>query len=298
MTPSHHPPEITLDRLPVHSPWPSRLLGLDPWQTRTKSREEVLREFEQDRWGALLAKLRSQPEIRRFSDALSLATEEAGVTPAFDRGRLILLPVKEAALQLYAQVADAVLQEHSAGQTIVDLGAGWGGVLLTIASRARKTRSPFVGAELTESGRQILTYLASVEDLPVTAVACDFLRRPVMDPPPPPGAIVFTSYALHYLEPIDPSLFDEIASWRPALVLHFEPCLDHYPTDSLLGLMQRRYVTLNGYSTTILSALLQAQRRGVLELEQAEGPIFGTNALLPYSLLTWRPARRADMGAQ
>lgn len=47
--------KYTLDDLPRFSPWPARLLGLEPWGQRTKSSDEILREYEHENWGPLLA---------------------------------------------------------------------------------------------------------------------------------------------------------------------------------------------------------------------------------------------------
>ena len=42
---------VTLNDLPRFSPWPARLLGIDKWDQRQKTPEEVTREFEHDKWG-------------------------------------------------------------------------------------------------------------------------------------------------------------------------------------------------------------------------------------------------------
>ena len=50
---------MTIDDLPKYSPWPKRLLSQDPFEVKNKSEKEVLREFEDERWGGLLEKVRA-----------------------------------------------------------------------------------------------------------------------------------------------------------------------------------------------------------------------------------------------
>lgn len=50
--------KFTLDDLPRFSPWPRRLLGLETWQQRQKTSEEISREYENEKWGSLLNQLR------------------------------------------------------------------------------------------------------------------------------------------------------------------------------------------------------------------------------------------------
>ena len=54
--------QFDIDDLPRLSPWPARLLGLEPWEQRHKTPEDITREYEHEKWGPLLTKVR---EIER-----------------------------------------------------------------------------------------------------------------------------------------------------------------------------------------------------------------------------------------
>ena len=51
--------EITIDQLPQYSTWPLRLLRLEDFQQKTRTAVEVLREYDQDKWSAVLRYLKS-----------------------------------------------------------------------------------------------------------------------------------------------------------------------------------------------------------------------------------------------
>ena len=71
----------SLDELPKFSKWPARLLGLEPWETKEKTAEEIEREFGREKWGALLEKFRSTPGSR-LEDVDRWAAGDATMTLA------------------------------------------------------------------------------------------------------------------------------------------------------------------------------------------------------------------------
>ena len=43
--------KLSMNELASWSPWPARLLSLDPFKIRHKTTEAVIREFGDDKWG-------------------------------------------------------------------------------------------------------------------------------------------------------------------------------------------------------------------------------------------------------
>ena len=46
--------EISLNELPMYTDWVKKLLSLDEFEIRYKSKREIQREFEDEKWGPLL----------------------------------------------------------------------------------------------------------------------------------------------------------------------------------------------------------------------------------------------------
>jgi hypothetical protein len=66
---------FTVDDLARYSPWPARLLGQSPWETRRKSPAEIDREFGVEKWGRMLERARSAGTPVGLDEANSWLTE-------------------------------------------------------------------------------------------------------------------------------------------------------------------------------------------------------------------------------
>ena len=102
----------------------------------------------------------------------------------------------------------------------------------------------------------------------------------------PENAIIFTSYSVHYVPWLHVDFLDFLADFKPRAVIHFEPCYEYYPKESLHGLMCRRYVELNDYNRN-LATLVESRR----ELDKASLRVrknmLGSNPFLPASVIEW-----------
>src|SRR6266581_3439119 len=80
---------IEIDDLPKHSPWPKRLLSQEPFAVKSKTEKEVLREFEDEKWGSLLKKalVLESPTLRDIEEAYANTN---GASPCYDAGNFYL----------------------------------------------------------------------------------------------------------------------------------------------------------------------------------------------------------------
>jgi hypothetical protein len=278
----------SLDDLPRFSPWPARLLGLSPWQPRPKTAENVRQEFEQEKWGPLLARVAGRQPT---PDLAEVERELLGATPCLSlrSGTLVESTLLDAQ-HAYRALAAEVLARHWPAPALVELGCGYGSVLLDVARRAPFTGAALHGGEFTSSGRELTRLLGQAQGTPVTVGTCDFALPEVTDLVVPEGALIFTSYATPYVRELADSFVDALLARRPRAVVHLEPLYEHCG-EGLLGLMQRRYIELNDYNRNLLTLLRRREELGHLTLVEETRQVFGTNALLPVSVVVWRPGR-------
>jgi hypothetical protein len=152
-----------------------------------------------------------------------------------------------------------------------------------------------VAGEYTASGLKLLRLLAAAEGLRLSAGRCDLGPPALGGLEVPPGALVFTSYAACYVLEAAADLVAALCAWRPRAVIHFEPCYEHCDPRTLLGLMRRRYIDVNGYNRNLVTLLHRQQERGVIRILKEQPAVFGANPLLAASVLVWSPAAgRAD----
>src|SRR5579872_208431 len=278
---------VSLDLLPAYSPWPARLLGLEPFQQKAKSPAEITREFDVEKWGALLSEVRQQPScpsIEALEDRLAQGQPEALCSVD---GRLELLNPAVARKQYIDLIASAI-GERLPAPAIVELGCGYGSVLLTLARRFDNAGVRFIGGEFTRSGVELCGLLAASSGIDATVGHCDFNASPMTQLDIPAGSILFTSFATMYVADFEPAL-QSMFALRPSAVIHFEPCIDHCEQQSMLGLLRRKYIIANDYNRNIISVLREHQARGEIRMFQELPNVFGSNPLLPASMIRWAP---------
>jgi hypothetical protein len=280
--------EFTVDDLPRFSPWPARLLGLTPWQPRKKTASEVTREFDRDKWGALLERYRAAGGTATLDTVEEwwLENEPAGLCSIGNR--LELLPAKQA-LARHVQLVAATLQRFLPVTSIVELGAGYGSVILRLAADTRFRGIAMSAAEYTGSGVALIELLAAAQHSGLQAGRCDLSADPFTDLAIPAGSIVFTCMAAHYIAELDAAFVETFRLLKPQLVVHFEPCYEHCDVDTLIGALRRRYIEVNDYNRNLVSLLHSHVARGDLRILEETPAAMGVNPLLPVSVIAWQP---------
>jgi hypothetical protein len=284
ITPRRNP---SLDELAAHSPWPARLLGLAPWDPKLKTPAEVTREYEDEKWGPLWQQVQGE------AGPVTLATinswfEETGLEFCSQESEFVLLTATEAN-HTWLDLVAKQLKTWLPAPALVELGCGYGNVLLSMAKRFALDAREIIAGEFTKSGVELVNYLARQEKLRVTSGRCDLSAPGITSLPIPPDSVIYTSYATHYVRHFTPRFVEDLCSFGPRIVIHFEPCYEHTGSDSLIGLMRRRYIEINDYNRNLITVLETAEREGRIRICTQSPNVFGRNPLLPASLIAWRP---------
>lgn len=278
---------FTVDDLPRFSPWPARLLGLAAWEPRKKTPAEVNREFERDKWGALLERYVSAGGNATLEsvEGWILGSDEPSLCTIGERFEL--QRPRECLGRHYQLVADT-LQRLLPASCIIELGAGYGGAVLRLATDERFAATPLYAAEYTGSGRELLERLARATGVAVQIGRCDLSKASMCDLEPPPGGVVFTCMAAHYVPELADPFVDALKRFRAQAVVHFEPCYEHFDPRSLTGVLRRRYVEVNDYNRNLISLLRRHAASGSIAILEEHPAVIGANPLLPISVIVWR----------
>lgn len=208
-----------------------------------------------------------------------------------DGPHLFETTAKDAHLR-YRDFVAGILKEYLPASAIVELGAGYGSVIVDMARRPEFAGVPAFGLELTATGAQLIKHMSAVENVNVTVGECDMLAKPVTDLAVPHGAVVFTSYAACYEPRLQKSFVSGLAKLRARAVVLIEPCYEHCDDSTLLGLLRRRYIELNDYNTNLATLLLEESEAGSVKILDERKAAFGPNPLLAASVIVWEPAER------
>ena len=281
--------ELTINDLPKYSHWPQTLLSSHKSVGKEKNIAEIHREFEVEKWGSLLAQVNESSGTLLIDQVDELHTDTGKQTMAYQNGKLEVCPVKEILQQYYHTLARLFRPHVGTSSAIVDLGCGYGSVLLHLAEMGVWENKPLYAADYSASGVAVAKQVASNHGLYLTTGLCDFTDKQVVKMDIPEGALIFTSYSMFYQRNYPASLLDGLIACKPARIINIEPCYEHYDTDTLWGLLSRRYVEYNDYNLDILTWLRNAESEKRIRLHAVHPLIHGINPLLIASAFEWSP---------
>lgn len=273
---------IPLSELPRYSPWPARLLGLEPWSRVERRIEHVDAEYEQDKYARVLDYCERTPGAS-FEDVLWHSIGEPREAPLCVAAgeKLLLTTMGEAFAREHAVVLEALVPLLRRGDAVVELGSGFGPNLHRL--REAFPDASYLGGDYSGNAVRVASLVhgggIAVERLDLYDDAYPLLERAAGE------LVVFSSHALEQVQDVG-HVLDVLGAQRERIrsVVHFEPAYDLYG-DTLLGLLRRRYAEVNDYNRELLAEL---RARPEVELVRVEPNVFGINPLHPRSVIEWR----------
>ncbi len=278
--------QISFNELANFSEWPKLLLSPELLQLKPKTSEEVTREFEYEKWGKLLGEA-AQVSIMNIKQLEELSSDFNSKIPCVIDGDFVLGNGLEV-LNYQIELMHSVIKPHLSGASaLVELGAGFGSKILGMAERFDLRSTPLVAAEYTASGAKLIKSVAQSSGIKVNVGRCDFRNASVDPLLVPEGAVIFTSYAAHYVPSYTGQFIKYLTDMKPKVVIHFEPFYEHYAMDNIHGLMCRRYVEVNDYTQNLGTVLSEGGRAGLVQIINTQRNVFGDNPFLPISIVEW-----------
>jgi hypothetical protein len=206
-------------------------------------------------------------------------------------GSLELLSAKEAH-QRYIDLVENVLTPYLPASALVELGAGYGNIILALGKRQPLAEMRIIAGEYTASGVELIERLARAEGVKIEVGHCDFALPTIADFFIPENAVIFTSYATPCVPKLPTEFVTALSAYRPQAVVNIEPCYEYCDTKSLLGLMRRRYIEVNDYNTNLLTLLYDRRQEGLIRILEERPCVFGSNPLLAASVIVWAPEKQ------
>lgn len=279
--------EYCVNDLPKYSLWPARLLGLEKWEQKIKTPEEITREFEYEKWGQLLEKVEKINVPLSVEDVDEWSSQDDSHQLYSIGKHLVLLSYREAQKK-YLDLLEKILKKYLPASALIELGAGYGSVIIPLARRKPFCNIPIYAGEYTVSGTKLIQILSQSEKKQIMAGHCDFNLPDFLDFEIPPGGIIFTSYSTHYLPKMTNKFIESFLSLNPKVIINIEPCYDHFAGNTLIDLMRRRYIEVNDYNRNLVTLLKEYERNGKIEILEELPLLFGTNPFLPCSAMVWK----------
>ncbi|MDH3975351.1 MAG: hypothetical protein OEV42_13805 [Deltaproteobacteria bacterium] len=277
-----------INDLPRFSPWPARLFGIDPWETKQKTPQEIDREYGCEKWGKLLEEIQESEKEVLIDEVDQKFYKNPQNSLCSFGNQFELLPTLEAH-QRYKRLVQNTIENYLPASAIVELGAGYGSLILDYVKQDRFAGLRFIAGEYTNSGIELIKKLSYAQHSEVEVVHCDFNASPAVNGEIPKDSIVFTSWAIACVSTLQSDFFKYLCDSCIKVAIHVEPCYEHYTPDTLIGLMRRQYIKINGYNSGFITSLYKQQSQGVIEILEEKPAVMGINALAPVSIIVWRP---------
>lgn len=278
---------IALPNLPQFSAWPARLLGLDFFEQKVKSKENILKEYDQTKWGKLLQDFHKY-NWQTFEEFHKFVFQDIGIVPVYWKGNLLLVDLEKERI-LEAELLSQVIELFGLDKTIVELGCGYGEILFSLAKQDKYKNIEFIGCELTKSGIELTRMIAERYGFAVKTDFFDFEDESTVQDNIPKDALIYTAFSTVMIPELSQGLIERLIAYHPKAVIHLEPIYPQNNTDNLLSLMIKRYMQVNDYNTNLMKLLRKAEEKGMIKILVATDPILGGNPLLPASLIIWQP---------
>ena len=258
-----------------------------PKKLSKKTKKEVIREFEKETYKKIYKRIKNKKNIS-LTEVERLQAAYAIKSPFVYLNNYYYGTGKEKlkkTLTIYAKAIKPHLKDASA---LVELGAGFGSKIFGLAELLNVQKIPLYAFELTRSGQKLLEVLSLKLKKKLLSGFCDLRTGKVAKIKIPQNSVIFTSYALHYvpngsLERIYKFLCDQDAK----SIIHFEPCAIKHKKMTIHNKLCNKYLEINNYNSQILDFFQQKKRNKQIDLKVQKN-IFGSNPLLPFSIIEWR----------
>lgn len=277
---------LAINDLAKYSVWPKRIIGYEDFAKKKKTSDEIIREYNFEKWGVLLNKIKSSNG--GLEDLLSFSYNRVDIFPILIENEIILQNQFNA-FEYYIYLIIQTLKQYLPIYNLVELGAGSGNIILSLAKHESLKNINFYAGEYTQNGIDLIKLVAGKENIDIDIGKSDFTADKIIDFKIPNNSVLFTSFATMYVPKLDNKFINGILGLNPSIVINFEPCYEYYEKDTILGLMQKRYIKLNDYNTNMASLLLEQQRKGKIKILDVQKNIYGSNPFLPMSIIVWKP---------
>jgi hypothetical protein len=277
--------KINFGDLPRYTNLVDRLIYATGTDFKIKNKTEVLREFDIERWGSMLREL-EKSQVKSLDYADSLYFEKDKTCAAYVDGEFYHLNEGLLLEKLLSLYRETILKYAGNADALVEFGAGYGSKILALSKEPLFSRLKLFAAEYTFSGQKLIREIAKYEKIDIDVGYCDLEEMIVSGIEIPRNAIIFTSYSTHYSRENKLTLIDFISSFDPCAVIHFEPAYELHDSQTLYGLLCKRYIELNDYSRNFFTVVSSGCDRSRLKLKITPN-IIGLNPFLPISVFEW-----------
>jgi hypothetical protein len=267
-----------------------RVIKLNPpnFIRKIKNKKNIIKEFNIDKWGYLLNYVSKSKKINLFRLEKKLSNKNQIYSPYYYSGNFYLANSVIKSKIEKKIICDYVIKNSKNIDNIVEIGAGYGSKILSIAKflKNKKIKKNIYALEYTENGRNLIKIISNRMNLDVRVGKCDLSKKKIFNFKLKKKTLFFTSFSLHYCKKINKEMINFFFKNTASKVIHFEPCYEAKKINKEHDAICKNYIEKNSYAKNILSELMKAHKKKQILLTIKKN-VFGENCYLPFSILKY-----------
>lgn len=252
-----------------------------------KNSEQLFREYEVEKWGKELTRVKSLVLSRELSlDDIYSPTPKKLTVRIFDQLFETELVI---ARRLFIECLSTLVSQVLPGvSSILDVGSGTGATLIPLLENLPPIDIPIYATDISPSGLEALQAISTAFGHVVKTCTHDFSSDLELDLQIPKDSLLITSFSLSCIPKIPHKFFRDLVKLEPKYVLHIESLYETLDTKNDLDKHAQEYIEWNKYNQNLKSELEFCIAENPTYKLLYQSPIFfGQNPSFPLSIVLW-----------
>ena len=252
---------------------------------RKRNRIDLLREFENETWKVYLDKFLAS-NFETYEDFHSNIYSDSTKKAFFDGNAFRISSPLQIQRELQNSISGCVKPIVVKNDSVIELGAGYGAQLVNLKKNLFDLNIHLTCAELTNSGRQLSQVLSKKFNLGIETINVDLEKPGSLESMKIKSAVVFTAFALMYVNINFEDTLRKLLSLGPKYVVFMEPLFEDFEENTTWGVNCREWMKINDYNCNLKSQIFRTvEDFPSFEIIKHHSLVFGSNPFLPFSLL-------------
>ncbi len=273
---------IEFNKLPQYTKLFYKIINQKKIHKKTES--EVLREFDKEKWGDLLSKIKNKEKIT-YEDVIYCELPKENKNVFFNNKKGFIYATNEEIIKENIDLYENVLSKYTNQSSgLVELGAGYGAKIIDLSRRTFASNIALYAGEIANSGVEIINLFSEKLKLNLKAQKYNFRKSTTKNFFIPKNAVIYTSFAMHYIPNIKKNYFENILNFKPKAFVMFEPLYEFHDSQTIHSLLCRKYIELNDYTMNFKEILNELKSDNKYKINITKN-VFGNNPFLPLSVI-------------
>jgi len=278
--------KLTFKTIAIYQQWLQSLYKTKNFSQVTRTNKKNLKEYNIDKFGKLKNDLKNY-KISKYKDFFDIFIKNNNKILCYENNNFFYRTNNDYFKKNINLIAKEINSNVNKQTDIVELGAGYGRIALSLINKRIKFRNMYC-YEFTSNGRELIKTLSKNLKYNIKVSSCDFNKKQIFKNSIPRQSIVYTYNSIMVVPKIKEVFFKQIIQLKPKIVLHFEPDYSKLSKDNKLDKYCKKYCEINNYNDNFYLVLEKLANQKKIEIIKYNDFI-RRNPFVPSKMIAWRP---------